>query len=157
MLVAGAGSQILGCDTAFSELLAAGQIDRLPRLLVGQPERWATIADTFNGTDPAARGERVPTVAEGASIATPVRLTETVEALQRSGGAAVAVAEQQIHDAVRALAARGLYAEPTSAVAAAALDHFIADGTITLDQRTVVVLTGSGLKSADKMASLIPA
>jgi len=67
-----------------------------------------------------------------------------------------AVPEQQIHDAVRALAARGLYAEPTSAVATAALSHFIADGTITPDQTTVVALTGSGVKSADKIASLIP-
>lgn len=38
-------------------------------------------------------------------------------------------------------------------MAVAALDHFIADGTITPDQTTVVVLTGSGLKSADKMAT----
>ncbi len=157
VLVAGAGSQVLGCDIAFSELLAAGQIDRLPRLLVGQPEHWATIADTFNGVDRAGRGERVATVAEGASIATPVRLPEAVEALKRCHGAAVAVPEEQIHGAVRALAARGLYAEPTSAVAAAALDHFISNGSITTDQTTVVVLTGSGLKSADKMASLIPA
>ena len=157
VLVAGAGSQILGCDIAFNEQLAAGQIERLPRLLVGQPEHWATIADTFNGIEPASRGERVPTIAEGASIATPVRLPEAVEALRRCGGGAVAVPEQQIHDAVRALAVRGLYAEPTSAVAAATLDHFIADGTITPDQTTVVVLTGSGLKSADKMATLFPA
>ncbi|MEV7986760.1 pyridoxal-phosphate dependent enzyme [Micromonospora sp. NPDC085948] len=157
VLVAGAGSQILGCDIAFSELLAAGQIDRLPRLLVGQPEHWSTIADTLNGVDRAGRGERVPTIAEGASIATPVRLPEAVEALRRCGGAGVAVPEEQIHAAVRALAARGLYAEPTSAVAVAALDHFISNSTITPDQTTVVVLTGSGLKSADKMASLIPA
>ncbi|HWU23566.1 MAG TPA: pyridoxal-phosphate dependent enzyme [Nocardioides sp.] len=156
VLVAGAGSQVLGCDIAFTELLTAGQIDRLPRLLVGQPEHWATIADAFNGTDPGIRGPRIPTIAEGASIATPVRLPETVEALRRCDGAAVAVPEQQIHDAVRAVASRGLYAEPTSAVAVAALDHFIDNGTITPDQTTVVVLTGSGLKSADKMATLFP-
>ncbi|AEV84739.1 threonine synthase [Actinoplanes sp. SE50] len=134
----------------FPAQVGAGADDGLPRLLVGQPERWATIADTVNGVDRAGRGERVPTVAEGAAIASPVRLPEAVEALRRCGGAAVAVAEEQIHGAVRALATRGLYAEPTSAVAAAALDHFIADGTITPDQTTVVVLTGSGLKSADK-------
>ncbi len=157
VLVAGAGSQILGCDIAFSELLAAGQIDRLPRLLVGQPEDWATIIDTFNGVERAGHHERVPTIAEGASIATPVRLLESVQALRRCGGAGVALPEEQIHRAVRALAARGLYAEPTSAVAAAALDHFISTGTITPEQTTVVVLTGSGLKSADKMASLFPA
>lgn len=157
VLVAGAGSQILGCAIAFNELLAAGQIDRLPRLLVGQPEHWASIADTVNGTDPTSRGPRVPTIAEGASIASPVRLDETVQALRRCDGSAVAVSEQQIQQSVRALARRGLYAEPTCAVAVAALDHFIGDGTITPDQTTIVVLTGSGLKSADKMAALFPA
>jgi threonine synthase len=66
------------------------------------------------------------------------------------------VPEPQIHRAVRRLAARGLYAEPTAAVAAAALDHFLADGTIAPDQTTVVVLTGSGLKSADQTATIFP-
>ncbi|MEU2119898.1 pyridoxal-phosphate dependent enzyme [Streptomyces sp. NPDC016459] len=154
VLVAGAGSNVIGCDLAFGELLAAGQIDRRPRLFVGQPEHWATIADTFNGIDPAHRGERVPTIAEGASIAHPVRLPEAVEAVRRSGGGACAVSEAQIHTAVRALSARGLYVEPTSGVAAAALDHFIASGQIAPDETTVVVLTGAGLKSAEKMAAV---
>jgi threonine synthase len=154
VLVAGAGSNILGCDIAFTELLDAGQITRRPRLLVGQPEHWATIADAVNGIDSAARGPRIPTIAEGASIANPIRLPETVAAVHRSGGAAVAVSEGEIRRAVRDLAARGLYAEPTSSVAAAALDRFIADGTIRPGQTTVVVLTGGGLKSAEKVAAV---
>ena len=154
VLVAGAGSNILGCDIAFTELLDAGQITRRPRLLVGQPEHWATIADAVNGIDSAARGPRIPTIAEGASIANPIRLPETVAAIHRSGGAAVAVSDGEIRRAVRDLAARGLYAEPTSSVAAAALDRFIADGTIRPAQTTVVVLTGGGLKSAEKMAAV---
>ncbi|WP_326763389.1 pyridoxal-phosphate dependent enzyme [Streptomyces sp. NBC_01591] len=154
VLVAGAGSNIIGCDIAFGELLAAGQIDKRPRLFVGQPEHWATIADTFNGIAPVGRGERVPTIAEGASIANPVRLPEAVEAISRSKGAAYAVPEAEIHAAVRALSARGLYAEPTSSVAAATLDHFIATGDIAPDETTVVVLTGAGLKSAEKIASV---
>jgi threonine synthase len=153
VLVAGAGSLVLGCDIAFGELLAAGQIERLPRLLVGQPEHWATIVDTLNGQ--ALPGEqRTPTIAEGASIARPVRLPEAVEAIRRSGGAGIGVSDDEIRAATRALAARGLYAEPTSAVAAAALTRFIADGTIQPDQTTVVVLTGSGLKSAQRMAEV---
>jgi threonine synthase len=158
VLVAGAGSNILGCDLAFTELLAAGQINQRPRLLVGQPEHWATIADTLNGNIASLigtdRGPRPPTIAEGASIAHPVRLPETVAAIQRSGGAAVAVPEDKIRDAVRKLAANGLYAEPTSSVAAATLDHFIDNGTIQPEQRTVVVLTGAGLKSAEQMARI---
>ena len=154
VLVAGAGSNILGCDLAFTELLDAGQIVRRPRLLVGQPEHWATISDAVNRVDPDSRGPRRPTIAEGASIAHPIRLPETVAAIRRSGGAAVAVSEEEIRRAVRALAARGLYAEPTSSVAVAALDRFLADGTIGPDETTVVVLTGGGLKSAETMAAI---
>jgi threonine synthase len=154
VVVAGAGSNILGCDLAFTELLEAGQITRRPRLLVGQPEHWATIADAVNGTDSTGGGPRLPTIAEGASIAHPIRLLEAVAAIRRSGGAAVAVSENEIRRAVRDLAARGLYAEPTSSVAAAALDRFLADGTIRPGETTVVVLTGGGLKSAETMAAV---
>ncbi|MEV6264279.1 pyridoxal-phosphate dependent enzyme [Streptomyces sp. NPDC051784] len=154
VLVAGAGSTVIGCDLAFGELLEAGWIERLPRLFVGQPEHWAAIADAVNGVDPGSRGERVPTIAEGASIASPVRLPEAAGAVERSQGAAYAVPEDEIRSAVRALAGRGLYAEPTSSVAAATLDHFITTGDITPDQTTVVVLTGAGLKSAERMATV---
>jgi threonine synthase len=154
VLVAGAGSLVLGCDIAFRELLGAGQIERLPRLLVSQPEHWATIVDTLNGTPLPADDQRVPTIAEGASIARPVRLPEAVDAIRRSGGAGVAVSDEEIRLATRTLAARGLYAEPTSAVAAAALSRFIADGTIQSGQTTAVVLTGSGFKSAQRMAEV---
>lgn len=155
VLVAGAGSIALGCDIAFSELLEAGLIDRRPRILVGQPEHWATIADTLNGVSPTADADRTPTIAEGASIARPVRLAEVVAAIRRSDGHAIRIAESEIVSATRALASRGLYAEPTSAVAAAALDRFLATGTIRPGERTVVVLTGTGLKSADRIADIV--
>lgn len=154
VLVAGAGSLVLGCDIAFQELLVGGQIERVPRLLVGQPDAWATIADTFNGIPFVADRKRSPTIAEGASIALPVRLPEVVDAIRRSGGAAIGVSDEEIGVAVRQLAARGLYAEPTSAVAAAALSRFLHEGTIESGETTVVVLTGSGLKSAERMAEV---
>src|SRR5690606_11108226 len=133
----------------------AGQIDGHPRLLIGQPEQWAAIADAENGVGADERGPRPPTIAEGASIAPPVRLTDTVAEILRSGGVAVAVSDDEIRSAVRALSAKGLYAEPTSPVAAAALDHFLADGTVSAEQATVVFVTGTGLKSADRMAAIL--
>lgn len=154
VLVAGAGSIVLGCDLAFGELLAAGQIERRPRLLVGQPEQWATIADTTNGV--ALPEERQPTIAEGASIARPIRLPEAVAAIERSGGAAVGVTDGEIRAALRSATARGLYPEPTSAVAIAALDRFLAAGMIGAGQTTVVVLTGTGLKAAARMQQVWP-
>ncbi|MGW5675335.1 threonine synthase [Streptomyces sp. NPDC003860] len=154
--VAGAGSTVLGCDLGFGELLAAGQIDRLPRLLVAQPANCAPIhASHRAGVETLVPYEAAPTVAEGTAIRHPVRLPEVLRAVRRSGGGMTAVPEAAIEDAVRRLAAKGLYAEPTSATAAAAVDAFAARGLIVPGERTVVVLTGSGLKAAGAMQRIV--
>lgn len=149
--VAGAGSTVLGMDLGFGELLAAGHIDRLPRLLVAQPERCAPIHAAFHGLTEVTFG---PTIAEGTAIRYPIRLPEVVDAVRRSGGDTAAIGEDDIASAVRRLAGSGLYAEPTSASAAAAIDVFAARGAIRPGETTVVVLTGSGLKAGTTMAAL---
>ncbi|RNG17924.1 threonine synthase [Streptomyces botrytidirepellens] len=150
--VAGAGSTVLGCDLGFGELLAAGQIARRPRLLVAQPANCAPIHAAFHGETAAPAFS--PTIAEGTAIREPVRLPEVVSAIRRSDGDMAAVPEDAIVAAVRRLAAMGLYAEPTSATAAAAIDVFRARGAIRPGETTVVLLTGSGLKAATTMGAL---
>ncbi|MFF8386974.1 pyridoxal-phosphate dependent enzyme [Streptomyces kanasensis] len=142
--VAGAGSIVLGCDLGFSELLAAGRIPRLPRLLVAQPAACAPLHAAFQGLPAPDFG---PTIAEGTAIREPVRQPEVVDAIRRSGGDTVALSEEAIMAAARRLAASGLYAEPTSATAAAAVSLFRERGAIRDGETTVVVLTGSGLKA----------
>lgn len=145
----GAGSNVLGCDIGFSELLCRGQIERLPRLFAAQPANCAPIDASFHaGVDHRLEVEIRPTVAEGTAISHPVRLGEVLQAIRRSGGGTVAVSEQQIIDAYRRLAGLGLFAEPTSAAAAAAAERLLQDGTIHRQDVTVVLLTGSGFKSA---------
>ncbi|WP_406291365.1 pyridoxal-phosphate dependent enzyme [Embleya sp. NBC_00896] len=149
--VAGAGSVVLGCDLGFGELLAAGHIDRLPRLLVAQPERCAPVHAAFQGAPAVDVG---PTIAEGTAIESPIRLPEIVDAIRRSGGDTVAIPEDDIVAATRRLAGIGLYAEPTSASAAAAIDAFASREAIRPGDTVVVVLTGSGLKAAAAMGRL---
>ena len=76
-----------------------------------------------------------------------------LQAVRVSGGQTVAVTEDAIVAAVRKLAAMGLYAEPTSATAAAALD-MLAARAHRATERTVVLLTGSGLKASQFMTEL---
>lgn len=103
--VAGAGSTVLGLHLGFTELLTAGQIDRLPRLLVAQPAHCAPLYASFRaGTAAPVPFTCAPTVAEGAAIQRPVRLPEVLRAVRRSGGDMAAVPEDAIEDAVRALA-----------------------------------------------------
>jgi threonine synthase len=75
--------------------------------------------------------------------------------VRRSGGSIVAVEEAEIVEALRGLAHRGFYVEPTSAVAAAGLTRLIADGSIRPHERTVLVLTGSGLKASSITGELL--
>ena len=96
-------------------------------------------------------------MAEGASIATPVRAREVLGALRRSGGATIAVSEAEIEAALFELARIGLYAEPTSALAAAALTRLLEDRVIQPGETTVLVLTGSGLKATQRIGELMGA
>lgn len=158
VIPAGAGSNVLGCAIGFAELLAAGQISRLPRLFVAQPLNCSPLDASFQaGMEELVSREVLPTVAEGTAIRHPVRLREVLQAVRASGGQTVAVPEADIVAAVSKLAASGLYAEPTSATAAAALDALQARGAIKPAERTVVLLTGTGLKSTQFMTDLFSA
>jgi threonine synthase len=154
----GAGSNILGCDIGFSELLRRGEIGNLPRLFAAQPENCAPLHASFAaGSEDFTPVEVRATIAEGASIAKPVRAREVLAALRRSGGATVAVSEAEIEGALFELSGIGLYAEPTSALAAAAFTKLIERGIIQSRETTVVVLTGSGLKTTQRIGELMGA
>jgi threonine synthase len=75
--------------------------------------------------------------------------------LHESRGGAVLLEEDEIAEATRGLAQQGLYVEPTCAQAAAAFGRLLASGAIRNNETTVVVLTGSGLKSTQRHAELM--
>jgi threonine synthase len=148
----GAGSNVLGCGIGFEELRRAGEIARLPRIFAAQPENCAPIARAALGAAPAAPR---PTIAEGTAIAQPIRLPEVLSVLKDSEGGAVMLSEAEIGAATLELARSGVYVEPTCAQAAAAFGKLLAAGTITPEQTTVVVLTGTGLKATPRIAELL--
>lgn len=148
----GAGSNVLGCGIGFEELRRAGEIDRLPRIFAAQPANCAPIARAFLGQAPVPAQ---PTIAEGTAIAQPLRTAEVSQVLKDSGGSAVMLSEEEIAAATLDLARTGIYVEPTCAQAAAAFARLLEAGTIRADETTVVVLTGTGLKSTPRIAELM--
>jgi threonine synthase len=152
----GAGSSLLGCAFGFRELMKAGQIAKLPRLFVTQPLNCSPIDASFKaGVDTPVPREVRKTIAEGTAIKHPMRLREIVGALRESGGGTVALTEDEIVGALRRLARQGLFAEPTSASAAAALDKLSDAGSIKSNETTIVLLTGNGLKAASTVVDLV--
>jgi threonine synthase len=84
-----------------------------------------------------------------------MRLREIIGAVRESGGGTVALTEEEIVSGLRKLARQGLFAEPTSASAAAALRKLSDAGSINARDTTVVLLTGTGLKAASTVADLV--
>jgi threonine synthase len=152
----GAGSNVLGCEIGFSELLRAGEIEALPRVFAAQPANCAPIAAAFlAGEDQAPPVDIRPTIAEGTAIAQPVRLNEVLGTLRETNGGAVTLAEHEIAKSALGLARLGLYVEPTAAQVAAAFGKLLETGTVTPEQTTVLVLTGSGLKATPRIAEIL--
>ncbi len=152
----GAGSNVLGCGIGFTELLRAGEIETMPRIFAAQPANCAPIANAFlAGEQEAVDSEILPTIAEGTAIAAPVRLHEVLGVLTDTGGGAVTLAEAEIVRATLDLAATGIYVEPTCGQVLAAYSKLLDAGTITPEQVTVLVLTGSGLKATPLFAKML--
>jgi threonine synthase len=152
----GAGSNVLGCEIGFGELLRAGEIEAMPRIFAAQPAACAPIAAAFiEGADGPVPTEIGPTIAEGTAIAQPVRLREVLGALRTTDGGAVSLTEAEIAQATLDLARMGIYVEPTSAQAVAAFQKLLETGTVTPEQTTVIVLTGTGIKATPRIAELL--
>ncbi len=152
----GYGSNVLGCDRGFSELRRAGQIERMPRLHGVQAANCAPYYAAFvAGVEHFLPAPVSATVAEGIASSKPTRMREVLSPVRDSGGAIVAVTEEEIVRALAALAKKGLYVEPTSAAAAAGLSQLIARGAVIKGETTVLVLTGSGLKASETIGRLL--
>ena len=152
----GYGANVLGCEHGFGELLRNGEIERMPRIHAVQAANCAPYFAAFAaGADHLVPTTIQPTVAEGIASSQPTRVREVIGAIRESGGEIVAVSEEEIVAALNELARKGLYVEPTSAAAAAGLTRLIADGKVRAGEKTVLVLTGSGLKAGDRIGTLL--
>ncbi len=144
VIPASEGSNVLGCYIAFNELMRSGEIDRMPHLFVSQPKNCAPLHHALQGTQ---QEQFLPTVAEGTAVRSPTRLTAIVDAVRETNGGSVAVAEDEIVSASKRLARSGIFTEPSSAHAWIGARKLIEGGQIARSDRTVIILTGTGLKA----------
>ena len=152
----GYGSNVLGCERGFAELLRNREIGRMPRIFGVQAANCAPYYAAYqSGGEALVPTDIKPTIAEGIASSKPTRVAEVLRAVRSSGGTIVVVSEEEIIAALATLARRGLYVEPTSAAAAAGLTRLIAAGAIYQGQATVLALTGSGLKASEQIGQLL--
>ena len=119
-----------------------------PAMHAAQTEACAPIVRAWEvGLDSPASIERRPSVCGGIEIERPARGAEILRAIRDSGGSAVAAHEDSIlAERDRLAHLEGVYAEPTSAAALAALALLAQRGAIGRTDPVVIAITGSGLK-----------
>jgi threonine synthase len=143
----GAGPLVKGVVQGFRDI-ASG---RAPRTVVVQAEGCAPIVRAFErGDSTVTSWEKPATIASG--ICDPLvgyerDGTYTLRLTRETDGLAVAVSDEAIVDAMRALAhLEGILAEPTGASSVAALIKLASVGRIPAGSRVVCLITGHGFK-----------
>ena len=142
----GNGGLFIGAWLGFQELIAAGRLQRAPKMHAIQARAVMPVAAAFAGEawspEPGA-----PTIAGGIAVGAPPRLRQTLDVLRSSGGRSLAVDDESIVAWQKRLAAGdGIYCEPTSAAAFAGLEVLVNQEHIGADDVVLVAVTGFGLK-----------
>jgi threonine synthase len=127
-------------------------------MIAVQAEGCQPIVRAFEENQPRARfWEDARTVAAGLRVPQPLGDFLILEILRASGGAAVAVSDEELLDAGAALASEeGVHAAPEGAACVAALPRLLASGLLKSADRIVIYNTGSGLKYAEAYATRFP-
>jgi threonine synthase len=139
----------------FRELVEAGALapDEVPRLTGVQAAGAAPMVEAVEaGRDHVERWDHVETRATAIRIGNPVNAPKALPGIRETGGTAVAVDDDAITDAQRALAAEGVGVEPASAASVAGLRTLRERGVVADDEDVVCLTTGHLLKDPDAAA-----
>ena len=145
----GDGCIIGGLHKGLKDLLALGWIDRMPRLIGVQAEGSNFMYEAWRNNEDILSKAPVSgiTVADSISAGLPRDRIKALAAVSETDGAYICVSDDEILEAILALARGvGVFAEPAGAAAYAGLVKAVVDGLVQADERIVVLNTGNGLK-----------
>ncbi len=142
----GDGCIIGGLWKGFHDLLQLGFIDKMPRLVGVQAEGCQPIRRAFETGQPV-QTVLPRTIADSIAVGHPRDALKALRAVRDSRGFMVAVDDGQILEAMGILARKtGVFGEPAGVTGFAGLLKALSQDRVGVDERVVVVITGSGLK-----------
>ena len=137
---------------AFREFVRSGALapGDVPMLTGVQAEGAAPMVEAVAaGRDDIERWEDVETRATAIRIGNPVNAPKALPGIYETGGTAVAVSDEEITVAQRALAREGVGVEPASAASVAGLGKLRESGEVDAGEDVVCLTTGHLLKDPD--------
>jgi threonine synthase len=154
----GGGVGMIGMWKAFEEMQALGWIGgERPRMIVVQAEGCPPIVRAFqNKQRESETWKDARTIAAGLRVPKALGDFLVLDAVYRSGGAAIAVGDEEILAALRRLArAEGVLACPEGAATLAALPRLLEQGVLKREETIVLFNTGSGLKYPEALEAAL--
>lgn len=145
----GGGTGLIGMWKAFDEMEQLGWINsQRPRMVSVQAAGCAPIVRAFEkGKRFADEFPDAATTASGLRVPRAIGDFLILDAIRASGGAALAVTDEELIRAARHIgAAEGLFVAPEGAACLPALRQLLADGRVTESDRVVLFNTGAGVK-----------
>jgi threonine synthase len=141
-----AGTLLLGVISGFKHLAESGTIKATPKIVACQTRQVSPLYHHLKNL-PYTATEKINSIADALVSVNPPLLHVMIKSLKEINGDAVIVEENEILKAFKDLAHKGFFVEPSSAVAYAAYQKQLTDRQISQDDKTVIVLTGMGLKT----------
>ena len=145
----GGGTGLIGIWKAFKELKELGWINgKMPKMISVQALGCAPIVKAFKeGKKSVEEWKNPKTIAAGLRVPKPFAGKLILKVLKDSKGFAICVADEEILNAIKELARyEGIYACPEGAATYAGLKKLVNDGILSMDDRILLINTGSGLK-----------
>jgi len=141
-----AGTLLLGVMKGFNHLVKSDAIENMPKIIACQTQQVSPLYHRFlksSYTPP----EEITSIADALVSVNPPLLNLMVKSLREANGDAVMVEEYEIFSAFKELAWKGFFVEPSSAVAYAGYKKQLKNKEASKDDKTVIILTGMGLKT----------
>ncbi len=145
----GSGGLYLGIYHGYKKIIELGLTDEdIPRLYPIEVEGYIRLK-------PANNIKKKSLLGDGVRVPGPPRREEILQAMKETGGNTLWVTDNEIKSALKRLIKMGYIVEPTSAVAYAGYLKLIDYGQVDKQEKSVIVLTGSGLKMIEELIRII--
>jgi threonine synthase len=144
----GDGVVVAGLAKGFADLVTAGVLAVMPRLVVVQPDGSAAIARALRERrDVVSPLRAARSVADSLVVGVPRNAAMALREVRASEGGGVIVSDAEIVEAIARLARlTGVFAEPAGAAVLPGLERALAERLVDRDERVVLLVTGAGLK-----------
>ncbi|MBW6470683.1 MAG: threonine synthase [Methanosarcinaceae archaeon] len=146
------GALLCAISRGFNELEQIGFVDDSKKIKVSgsQPLGCSPISTAVINDTEVVPIKHLDTIAHSLAIGNPADGYYAKQVIQNSGGNAASVTDEEILDSILLLArTEGLFTEPAGGTTIAGLRRLVENGDIQPDERTVVYVTGNGLKAQE--------